>query len=259
MYVYLKMLEKEFHKLGLNDNEREVYLLVLKSGKISPTRVSKETGINRTTVYSVARKLAKLGLIAEDLGAKVAYLHADKPEALMGLFNKEADAIKEKQDLAKRVVDELKKLPQQLSYSVPKIKFVEEEDLSDYLYKQHDAWAESARKYDSTWWGYHDSSVTKDYGDWINWSWKQPISKGVKVRFFSNEDEAERVMSVSHEGRETKSLPAGNEFDSSMWVVGDFTIMVQTRNRPHYLVEIHDQVFARNQRELFKDLWGLAK
>jgi hypothetical protein len=157
------------------------------------------------------------------------------------------------------MLDELKKLPTNLSYSIPKIKFIEEEDLSDYLYKQHDIWVESSEKYDNTWWGYHDSSVTKTYGNWIHWSWGRPISNNVKVRFFSNEDDAENTMNKAHSERKTKPLPSGTEFDSSMWVIGDFTIMVQTRNRPHYLVEIHDQVFARNQRELFKGLWDSVK
>ena len=250
------MLEKEFSKIGLNNNEREVYLAVLKAGKVSPTRIAKEAGINRTTVYSIAQKLSGLGLLTEDLGSKFSYLYAYEPESLLSIFNKEADLVKEKQEVAKSMVEELKKIPKQLQYSVPRIKFIEEEDLSLYLYKQHDMWVESSDKNDMTWWGYHDSSVTKTYGDWIHWSWKRPCSKDVKVKFFSNEDEAESKMNTSHKDRKTKLLPSGTEFDSSMWVIGDYTIMVQTRNRPHYLVEIHDQVFARNQRELFKGLWG---
>jgi hypothetical protein len=31
--------------------------------------------------------------------------------------------------------------------------------------------------------------------------------------------------------------------------------MVVTNKRPHYLVEIHDQVLARNQREVYKRIW----
>ena len=35
----------------------------------------------------------------------------------------------------------------------------------------------------------------------------------------------------------------------------EYLIMAQTRVRPHYLVEIHDAVLARNQLQLFKGLW----
>ncbi len=253
------MLEKEFGQIGLNSNEREVYLAVLRAGKCSQTRIAKETGINRTTVYSIAKKLASLGLISEDLTATTAYLYANPPESLTHLFMQEEKELQEKKSIAEKMARELAKLPQALSYSVPKIRFVEEVDLSEFLHGQHDTWAKSALPLDSTWWGYHDTSVTKAYGDWIKWSWKRTVSKDIKVRFFSNEDKVEDSMNKAHKERQTKPLPTGAEFDSSTWVVGDYTIMVQTRQKPHYLVEIHDAVFARNQRELFKAMWGLVK
>jgi sugar-specific transcriptional regulator TrmB len=253
------MLEKEFSHIGLNSNEREVYLAVLRAGKCSQTRIAKETGINRTTVYSVAKKLTSLGLISEDLTASTAYLYANPPESLTHLFIQEEKELQEKKIIAEKMARELAKLPQSLSYSVPKIRFIEESDLSEFLYGQHDTWMESGHTVDATWWGYHDSSVTRSYGDWIKWSWKRTVSKDTKVRFFSNDDKAEDSMNKVNKERQTKTLPSGAEFDSSTWVVGDYTIMVQTRQKPHYLVEMHDAVFARNQRELFKAMWGLTK
>lgn len=250
------MLEKEFQQLGLNDNEREVYLALLKAGKASPARISKETGINRTTVYSISKKLASLGLVGEDLGAKVAYLYAEKPEALEKIFAREESVLQQKRELAKKVADELSRIPGNKSYSVPHIKFVEEEDLTDYLYKEYARWVESGKSSDNTWWGYHDSSFSEAFSEWIHWNWEQG-PKDTKVRFFVNPHSVEEEISGKHPDRETKILPAGIEFDSSMWVIGDYVLMTQTRERPHYLVEIHDTVFARNQRQLFKTLWGI--
>lgn len=252
------MLEKEFRQLGLNDNEREVYLAVLKAGKASPARLAKETGINRTTVYSVSRKLMSLGLIGEDLSAKVGYLYAEKPEALEQMFTKEENEIKQKKEIAKILTKELAGLPSAKSYSVPKIKFVEEADLSEYLYKQYALWSQSGEERDNTWWGYADSSFTKEYKEWIHWTWKHG-PKGQKVNFFANESDIEEEVSAQHPERLTRPLPKGQEFDSSFWVIGDYVIMVQSRERPNYLVEIHDAVFARNQRQLFKNLWGVDK
>jgi predicted transcriptional regulator len=252
------MLEKEFGRLGLNDNEREVYLAVLKAGKASPARIAKETAINRTTVYSVSRKLMSLGLIGEDLSAKVGYLYAEKPEALEHMFAKEEALLKERREVAQVVAKELAALPSGKSYSVPRIKFIEEADLSEYLYKQYVLWGASGAKRDNTWWGYIDSSFTKEYKEWIHWTWKHG-PKGQKVNFFANESEIEQKVSLEHPDRITRPLPEGQEFDSSFWVIGDYVLMAQSRERPHYLVEIHDAVFARNQRQLFKNLWGVGK
>ena len=248
------MWEKEFSKLGLNENEREVYLSVLKAGKIAPFRVARETGINRTTVYSIARKLAKLGLITEDLAGKGAYLCAEKPEALEEVYRREEEQIADKKRVAQKLAQELKNLSLGDKYSVPRIRFVEEEDLNDYLYKQFPRWMESAEQHDATWWGYHDHSFTEHYGDWIKWSWKMG-PRDQKVRFFVNAVDVEKMMSKKHPARLIKPLSAKETFDSSLWVVGDYVLMTRSREKPHYLVEIHDSALARSQRQLFKNLW----
>lgn len=79
-------MEKLFLKLGLNYNEQEVYVVVMKAGKISPQHVSKITKINRTTVYSIAKKLESLGLISQDYGQKVRYLVAEEPKNMLTML-----------------------------------------------------------------------------------------------------------------------------------------------------------------------------
>lgn len=249
------MLEKEFQQIGLNENEREVYLAVLRAGKASPARVAKETGINRTTVYSISRKLIAMGLMGEDLGAKVAYLFTEEPSSFERLFEKEEQNLAKRKEIAANLSLQLAVLPKGFSYSVPKIRFIEEEDLNDYLYKEFWSWMESGNRVDGTWWGYIDSSFTKEYQKWIDWTWVHG-PKEQKVRFLSNEHKAEDELSNKYPERQRKILKE-NIFDSSLWVIGDYVLMTQARERPHYLVEINDAVFARNQRQLFKMLWGI--
>lgn len=50
-----------------------------------------------------------------------------------------------------------------------------------------------------------------------------------------------------------------SNFTVSQWILGDYSVMAQTRSRPHYLVEMHDAVYATNMRELFKNLWEEVK
>jgi sugar-specific transcriptional regulator TrmB len=249
------MLEKEFGRLGLNSNEREVYLALLRAGKASPARIAKETSINRTTVYSISRKLISLGLVGEDLSAKVGYLYAEQPSAIEQIFSKEETLLAERKEVAKSIAAQLAALPSAKSYSVPRIKFIEEENLDDYLRKEYSNWSQSGSSIDNTWWGYIDSSFTKQYKEWIDWTWIHG-PKDQKVRFLTNEHEAEDELPAKYPERRRKILKE-NVFDSSLFVIGDFVLMAQARERPHYLVEIHDAVFARNQRQLFKMLWGI--
>lgn len=251
-------MEKLFEAIGLNANEREVYLAVLRAGKISPQRVARLTGINRTTVYSISRKLRDSGFITEDVGQKVTYLLAASPENLKDIFEKEEKSLAERKQAVIQLAKELEALPKNTTYSVPRIHFVEEADLSKYLQSEYGRWSASTAEYDNTWWGFQDDSFTEKYGKFIEWSWKHS-PKDLQVHFFANNAPVEKEMGKKFSERSLKELPSGINFDSSFWVAGDYIFMVQTRERPHYLVEINDAVLARNQRELFKGLWSAVK
>ncbi|MBI2410922.1 MAG: hypothetical protein HYV32_03485 [Candidatus Kerfeldbacteria bacterium] len=247
-------MEKElFSTLGFNEQEQAVFLAVQQTGKISPARVAKLTGINRTTVYSIGKKLIQLGLITEDIGNKVRYLVAGNPKALLDLVTKEEQQIKKKKEAAQILSRNITTIMSAVEYSVPKIKVIEESDLTTYLHKQYEHWKESGEAIDNTWWGFHDSSFTEHYGRWIDWTWQQG-PKDLKVRFLTNDKNIERAMREKYVQRLVKPTRKG-EFDASLWVIGDYIIMVKTRDRPHYMVEIHDAVLARNLRELFKNMW----
>lgn len=250
-------MDELFNKIGLNNNEREVYLAVLKAGKVSPQRVSVLTDINRTTVYSVAKKLQSMGLITEDLGQKVGYLVAVSPENLARVFEKEEKKIIEKKNAAIELAKELTKLSGEKQYSVPRIKFIEEGDLSEYLYAEHDRWSESAEKYGNVWWGYQDDSFTTNYRSWIDWA-NERSKPDLQIKLFFNKVPLEQEVAKKYATRVMRHLPDNAAFDTSLFIAGDYILMAQTRARPHYLVEIYDAVLARNQRQLFKNLWEMA-
>jgi len=249
-------LEAKFYSLGLNANEQKVYVETLKAGKIMPARISKITGINRTTVYSIGKRLASMRLVAEDLGGKASYFIAEDVAHLENLIRHEEKKLEKKRIIAQNLVKELSPFIGNQLYSVPRIKVIEEDDLSEYLYNQYAKWEKSGEERDNAWWGYHDHSFTEVYGKWIDWTWKKG-SKDLKVRFLSNEVVSEKKMSKKHSNRQT-FFSSGLGFDSSLWIIGDYVIMVKSRERPHYMTEINDVGFSRNLRELFKWIWGMT-
>ena len=216
------------------------------------------TGINRTTVYSVAKKLEKMGLMVADLGQKVSYLVATPPEKLVAIFEREELRIGEKKKAARALIKELSSLPGEKHYSVPRIRFVEESDMEGYLYEAYPRWSESVAHTGNVWRGFQDDSFTTHYEKWIEWTWTHHVQKNLRAEFFLNQAGIEESLHEKHPTRQMKTLPQSITFDSSFWITGEYLIMAQTRVRPHYLVEIHDAVLARNQLALFQGLWALA-
>lgn len=247
-------IDRQLKQFGLTENEVRVYLEVLNHGKVATRQLPALTHINRTTVYSIAKKLTAMGLVSEDLGGKVTYLVALPPQRLHDMIKKEQEQI----DSQKKVVDELVRaltpLQSNVGYSVPKIRFVDEAQIDKHLYDAADRWNESMMATDRMWWGFQDHTFAEQFQKWIDWYWKRtPEEIGLKL--LSNRSTIESKLAGKYKRRAMKFWNKSDQFTSTIWVTGDFVTMLSLRERPHYLVEIHDPVMARNMRALFGGLW----
>lgn len=252
------MLNQYLQKLGFSDKEIAVYLCILENGKLSAAAVSRITKINRTTIYSVAKELIKKRLIHEDLGSTNTYYIAMPIEDLRVLCKVEEDELKQKKAVIEDVIRELGALPKSKLYSVPKIKFIDEDQLEDYLFKQTPRWFESAlNNGEMNWWGFEDASWVKMYPDWIKFHWEN-APKGLGARFITDN----RVFQKTHmeqnfnPERQVKFIdPQKHKFTANHAVLGDYIVFIVTSTKPHYMIEIHDSVMAHNLRETFKLIW----
>lgn len=240
-------------QLGLNEKEIKVYKTLLKHGKLTPAAIAKLTKINRTTVYSTAKLLVAKGMVAEDLGGKTLSFIATPPASLNKLLDQQKVELKAKEKLLSAVVEELSLLGTHTELLIPKIRFIEEQSLEKYLYKEAKKWDSSARTLDSTWWGFQDHSLVEKYEKWIHWLWKS-VHKDSIVNMFSNHSNTERRLRYKYPKRQVKFLENQN-FTATTWVVGNYLILVSCGQSPSYLIEIHDTTLSHNMRELFKNLW----
>jgi sugar-specific transcriptional regulator TrmB len=243
-------------ELGLNDKEVEVYLALLKHGKSTPASLSKLTKINRATVYNIAKSLQAKGIIAEDLSGKMLYFTPLPPDSLEQIIKRPIRELQEKESLVKKAIDQLSLITANKEYPVPKIRFVEENNLEDFLYENIEKWQKSVIKSDSVWWGTQDSTFLEYYKKFNDWYWKQPFSQSVKMYQVSNDSpvEQEAIKKYKKNNRDVR-FSVDMDFSSSVWVGGDYLIMIVTKQHPFYLVEIHDKTLAHNMREVFKKMW----
>ena len=240
--------------LGLSDKETAVYLAVLKQGKVAPAKVAVITGLKRTTVYSVAKDLAKMGLITEDLAGKKSFLVANPPEDIKAFIQAEERELENKKRLAYKAVELAKDYISTANLPLPKVTYISEKDLNTYLYKRTPIWHESMLKHDGIWWGFQDPELPRLYEKWIVWQWTDGYTPGIQLRLFSGKHEIENKLKQFHH-RQIRPYPDYHDFDSTTWVCGDYLIMIVTKTNPHYLVEIYDPILTHNTREMYKKLW----
>lgn len=249
------MLNETLAQLGFGEKEIRIYAAVLQYGKIRPANLAELVGLNRSTVYSVAKELAGKGVIAQDLAGKGLYLVAKPVSELAVLARKEEMELQQKRELIAVAVKELESLPKQkAAYAAPKIVFIAERELEAHLYRQTALWAESIRQGDGIWWGFQDHTFVEHYETWIDWSWESGVQTGVSLKLLSNKEE-KQVKHKTFKRRVVRFWKESQNFTASTWVCGDYVIMLITRQRPHYLVEILDATMAHNLREVFKGIW----
>ncbi len=105
------------------------------------------------------------------------------------------------------------------------------------------------------WWGFQDHTLVEQYKEWIDWFW-QRAPKNLHLRLLTNMSPIETEMATrSYTRRNMRFWKQGDMFTGTTWVTGDYMIMIVTNKHPHYLVEIHDAVFAQNMRALFQGIW----
>jgi len=248
-------MEKLLTQLGLGEKEQIIYKLILSYGKIAPVLLGRLAKINRTTVYSVAKELKDKGLVVEDIGGKILYYMPAREHELEKIVEHEREKVDAKEKSIRELQQLLKNTPESKTYSVPKVRFVDEADLDNYLYEATPRWIESGLANDPTWWGFQDHTFVEHFRDWIVWFWNRAPEK-INLKLFSNKSDIEKEMVTEGiDRREIVFWKGDNEFTGTQWVVGSYIVMIITKERPYYLVEIHDSVMAHNMRQVFKKLW----
>jgi sugar-specific transcriptional regulator TrmB len=116
----IKQLLKE---LGLVDKEPDVFLALLKTEGIQPASViAKKSDLNRTTVYKILIKLAKMGLVTKTIHHGITAFFVEEPdkrlEALLDKRRKNIDRLSG--DLLK-IMPEIKNL-QRYELTMPKMR-----------------------------------------------------------------------------------------------------------------------------------------
>lgn len=242
--------------LGLAPREIKTYKAAIKLGTATPVALAKATGIKRTTAYSIARGLAEKGLLLEDSSKRPRTFAPTSPKEVGEIILDEKKRLETREAIYKQLAEELTKTAAEKTYPVPQIRFVPEEKIVQFLKTESPKWDQSMLKYDAIMWGFQDHTYVEQFSHAIEAYWKQ-APKEIKLQMLTNQSEAELKLGKKYPRRQMKTWVKGN-FVSGIWVMGDYLVTVTTRNKPYYIVEIHDAPLAHDLRELFKSFWMLV-
>lgn len=244
--------------LGLNQGETKVYKAIAKAKELDPAALAKATGIKRTTAYSIARGLVEKGLLNENASRRPRVFALAAPEDLALTIEMEQRRSEERQELLRRLANEVSLVTAEDAYPVPRIKFIEEDKLEQYFIQAFEYWNKSMLETNEPYfWGYQDASLVANYVDQLHHWWRTRDPR-LGVKLLTNLAEGEKLIRGQYKEREVKYWGEATDFLSTTWICGDYLTMVNTRQHPFYAIEIHSRILAHDQREVFKNLWPLV-
>jgi sugar-specific transcriptional regulator TrmB len=231
-------------KLGLDEKEVQVYLILLRFGTISASKISKETNIDRTTCYRYLNSLINKGLVSNVIQNNVKYFNAAHPEKIL-------KDIKEKEEEFTKLLPELINLS-----NLPK------EDTTAEIYHGENGLKTVLREILRN---KEDHLVLGDEGHFqeiFPIFFEQFINEcnrnKIKERILCTESVLKKVKKFDYKYSITKALPSENIFPTTTLICKNKIVLFNWQ-LPYNAIVITNKDFANNYRNYFELLWNIAK
>ncbi len=191
----------------------------------------------------------------EDSSKRPRTFSLSSPTQILSGLNDEKRRLTKKERILKDFAENLAQRTSAKNYPVPKIRFIEESKIENFLKQETPKWHNSLENLlNPIWWGFQDHTFVDRYSTWVDWQWKNAPNT-VELRMLTNHSGIEKKIAQKYPKRKMKYLGDSSQFQSSLWVIEEFVVVINTQQTPFYLYEIHDELLANDMRELIKKVW----
>lgn len=234
-------------RFGLTLTEEKVYLALLGIGLSAAADIIKKTQLHRTTVYDVLNRLIEKGLVSYVIQNKIKYYSAANPSKFLDIALEEEKRAKEKQKLAKEVIDKIKSIKEEAKvYPLAQI-FVGTKGLktvmNDIIETNKD---------------FVEFGVEGKFRDvlpiyteqWAN----QRRKKNIKAKIICTKGSQAPIWKMN----EIKFVPREYQSPASTLVYGD-KVAIFIQEEPILIILIESKKLVQSYKSYFNLLWKIAK
>ena len=252
------MIDKCLEQLGFDVREVATFIALIEQGELTASEVSEHCAMPRSTAYAVLDGLVEKGVLATDSRGATTTYKVSSPSALLNIVQREKDELVAREKSVKQLIELVSPALNNVITGVPKLQFFSgKKGIEQMLSDNYKSWRESAKKHDFTWWGYQDDALLGQYTKWFHQVWDTHHADE-RVFLFSNQSDNEGDPRGLTPGRKVRRAPAEFHFSSTVWIVGDYIVMIATNEKPHHALQMNDAPFAENLRKVFRWLWQLT-
>lgn len=235
-------MKQELAEIGFEEQEAEVYIALLKKGQSLANEISKETGINRSSVYNILEKLIRKGIVSFVVKNNIKYFSATEPKNLMKI-------LKEKEAVLEKILPELKN-----------IKNETKEDIMAEVYEGRRGGTTILKDIINTGEDYigigGEEQFEKVFAFYSIQYVKEIQKKNIKERLLvTNGAKINRLGKTSR----IRYLPKQFFIPNTSTIVYGNKVGFVIYKKPFYVVLIHSEALADSYRTFFNALWNMAK
>lgn len=251
-------LKQKLSLLGLTDNQAEIYLLLLKQGLTSLLELSRQTTINRTTIYRIVEDLKQLNLVEEILDDRGAKIKAVTPENLQLLLAKKETELAGLKNNLPGLISDLSAISDQPAPSTQVVYFRGQSGLKQLL------WNVLKAKGESVGYGYADwnQSVGREFAEKLR---LERTKRKIFDREIQNEDAFEPMSNWTsikdyaqvYQCRFLDKKIVDIKHDT--YIYNDVFAFYHFTGDELFGLEIHNPEITKTQKQIFEVLWKLAK
>lgn len=229
-------------QIGLQKDEVKVYMILLKHGGITATKVASETNIYRTNVYRLLDSLISKGLVGYVLRNNVKYFSAASPQKLL-------EDQEKKQEELRKIVPELEKISN-----------LQNEDLKVRVFKGKEGLIAVLKyvireKKDYVVFG-EEGKFQEVLPFFIEQLLRDIQNLNIKEKILSKESMKGKIKLTKNSS--IKYLP-DKFFSPTMTVVFEDYTAIFFWEEPYYATLIKSKPMAQSYRSYFEGLWETAK
>jgi predicted transcriptional regulator len=252
MTIFASVTEKLI-ALGLTKKQASIYLAILKRRRATILEISRDTHIQRPTIYENAPFLENLGLIETALKGTKKYLIATAPERILAL-------VEGKQKLAHELMEAITSLQTGVVPPAP-IKLYSGQDGAKHLAQ---AILQSKTKRVCTI-GNHALLCQLFSEHDLHILWKSRAQKGIHIdTLYPATDEAALLANTDYSpagnfryNRDTRILPPHIPF-SVMYTIVDNDVLFWSSGEENFFFRFSSPSYADSMRALFSTLWNIS-
>ncbi len=259
----------QLRELGLNDRQSQVYLAVAEHGRVAPASLARKLHIPRSSVYLTLEELSDRGLISIHRSKAGMYFTPNNSATVLRLIERELETVHKKKSAAAHVARFLDVLSEGKEKSsengmnglkVPKIQYFKgQKNVENMLMDNLARWRASyTGPTDSGLWGFQDHTFIRHYTGYLNHRWATSLP-GEFIRLFSNMSPEEDSLRDTIPNREVRSLPLELAFRATVWIYGNYLVLIQSNEEPHYAYQLEDPAICANLRAIFQLLWSFTE